>query len=111
MWSQVSQDTSVVGRCDLPIFFRSSSYSSVLQLLDQCIEYFDEELHNFLQLNGHSAHDYAYFCIEGFSAYRQPARQVVKLWDLFLSHGLHLNVLAVVTRMLRKRDDIMGGEE
>ena len=37
--------------------------------------------------------------------------QVVKLWDLFLSHGLHLIVLTILSRMLLSRDDIMGGEE
>ena len=35
---------------------------------------------------------------------------VLKFWDLFLSHGLHLNVLAMVSRILLARGDIMAGE-
>lgn len=35
---------------------------------------------------------------------------VLKLWDLFLSHGLHLNVLAAVSRILLAGDDIMTGQ-
>jgi len=83
----------------------------MLQLLDQCLEYLDKELHNYLQLNGHSVDDYAEICTQHFSVFFQPANQVVKLWDLLLSHGLHLNVLAIASRMLLAKEDIMDGTE
>ena len=46
-----------------------------------------------------------------FFASTMSPNQVVKLWDLFLSHGLHLNVLAIVSQMLLARDDIMSNKE
>ena len=83
----------------------------MLQLLNQCLKYFNDGVHTYLQLNNYSAGNYAKFDLITFSACGQPAEQVIKLWDLFLLHGLYLNVLATVSRMLLTKDAIMGGTE
>ena len=81
------------------------------QLLGQCLERLDGDLHKYLQSKGYSTGDYAKPSITGLSVFGQPPGQVVKLWDLFLSHGLHLNVLTVVSRIWLGRDIIMSGKE
>ena len=83
----------------------------MLQLLNQCLKYLDDDVHTYLQLNDYSPGDYASLCLLSFSAQGQPEGQVIKLWDLFLLYGLHLNVLVTVSRMLLTKDDIMGGAE
>jgi len=88
-----------------------STNEAVLQLLGQCLERLDGDLHNYLQSKGYSTREYAKLSITGLSAFGQPPEQVVKLWDLFLSHGLHLNVLAAVSRIWLGRDIIMSGKE
>ena len=81
----------------------------MLQLLNQCLKYLNDDVHTYLQLNDYSPDDYARCCLLSFSAHGQPEEQVIKLWDLFLLHGLHLNVLVAASRMLLAKDDIMGG--
>jgi len=75
------------------------------ELLGKCLKHFDSSLHALPTLHLY----YANVSIETFSAHIQEPGQVVKLWDLFLSHGLHLNVLSILSEMLLNRDVLMGG--
>jgi Rab-GTPase-TBC domain len=80
------------------------------KLPEQCLAHLDKELLDHLQSRNLKPWDYAYFSIYSLSAFGKSLDQV-RLWDLFFSHGVHLNLLAVASQMLFKRDAIMGGQE
>jgi hypothetical protein len=79
----------------------------VLQPLIQCLGYLDKDICIYLQFD--HANVFGVLTLE-FSGGELPPDQVVKLWDLFLSQGLHSSVLSAVSRVLLKRDDIMRGK-
>jgi len=95
----------------LPCKPQQSTNEAVPQLLGQCLERLDGDLHKYLQSKGYSTRDYAKRSTISLSAFGQPPEEVGKLWDLFLSHGLHLNVLVPVSRIRLRRDGIMGRDE
>jgi hypothetical protein len=77
----------------------------VLQLLDKCLQHLDSSFYAYLRTVYYDTS----VPIASFSAHDWEPGKVVKLWDLFLSHGLHLNVLSVLSQMLLNRGVIMGG--
>lgn len=80
----------------------------MLQLVARCLERLDEDLHVYLESNHLSMGDSDWNRIRTFSACDHPSGEVTKLWDFFLSYGLHMNTLVAVCRMSMSRLAIMN---
>jgi len=89
--------------------FESPRYFRSLKLLGRCLEYLDVDFYAYLQSHGYFARTYKN--IASIMSFVATENQLIKLWDLLLSHGFHLNVLVVLSRILPTRDDIMGGKD
>jgi cell cycle arrest protein BUB2 len=86
------------------------TYSSVIQLLDRCLEILDPELYGHLLSKRLSAEIYAFPSVLTFCACTPPLDQVLQLWDFLLAYGVHLNVLCVIAQLFLMRESLMSSQ-
>ncbi|KAI9485048.1 TBC-domain-containing protein [Zychaea mexicana] len=78
-----------------------------LKLVDMCLRVLDPELYGYLLGKGLTANMYAFPSVLTFSACTPPLAEVLRLWDVMLAFGFHLNILYIVAQLQLARDDII----
>jgi cell cycle arrest protein BUB2 len=89
---------------------KEASDSSIIQLLDRCLEILDPELYRHLLSKRLTAEIYAFPSVLTFCACTPPLDQVLQLWDFLLAYGVHLNVLCVIAQLTLMREDLMSSQ-
>uniref|UniRef100_A0A6A7GBU2 Bub2 protein n=1 Tax=Hirondellea gigas TaxID=1518452 RepID=A0A6A7GBU2_9CRUS len=77
-------------------------------LVDQCLRSADIELFNHLTKLGLHCEIYGFHSVQSLSASVPPFSQLVRLWDILMAFGPHLNVLSVVGQIHSKRVELMA---
>lgn len=65
------------------------------QLLDDVLKYCDPDLYNYFSSKKFTAITYAFSSIMSFLGDALPVNELLKLWDFYLSFGMHMNVVCV----------------
>ncbi|KND03188.1 uncharacterized protein SPPG_02246 [Spizellomyces punctatus DAOM BR117] len=79
-----------------------------LKLLDRCLQVCDPSLYRYLKSKRLTATVYAFPSVMTFSACTPPLTQLLPLWDFYLSYGIHLNILCIISQIILIRDQIMS---
>ena len=78
------------------------------KLVDMVLRACDAELYDFLSKQQLSSEMTLFPTILSFSVNRQPMSQVLKLWDVLLAYGVHLNIVFIVAQLILIRDLIFA---
>jgi len=74
------------------------------KLADMVLQVCDPQLHEFLAKQQLSAEMTLFPTILSFSVNRKPMSQVLKLWDVLLAYGVHLNIVFIVANLILIRE-------
>ena len=76
--------------------------------MDILLNHFDPTLRSHLLLNGAETQVYAFPWVMTFSACTPPLKQVLELWDLYFSYGIHLHILTLLYVITKHRDELFS---
>ena len=95
-----------------PLYFNGSldGARAGAKLLDEFLECVDPQLYHHLSHHGLYAEIYAFPSILSFCACTPPVDEVLRLWDAYLSFGLHLNISCCVAQVIGIRDILLNDE-
>ncbi|RKP26104.1 rab-GTPase-TBC domain-containing protein, partial [Syncephalis pseudoplumigaleata] len=93
-----------ITRC-APVYARATMDG----LMDECLRILDRPLYEHLLDHGIFPERYAYNALLSFTGCRKVISQQdhLRLWDVFLAHGIHINVLCVVAQLIHARDVLL----
>ncbi|KAI8074004.1 rab-GTPase-TBC domain-containing protein [Gongronella butleri] len=78
------------------------------KLVDLCLKKLDPQLYYFLLSKGLTANIYALPSLVTFSACTPPLDQVLLLWDIMFSYGIHLSIFFVIAQVALMRDELLA---
>jgi cell cycle arrest protein BUB2 len=76
------------------------------KLADMVLQVCDPQLHEFLAQQQLSAEMTLFPTILSLSVNRRPMSEVLKLWDVLLAYGVHLNIVFIVANLILIREII-----
>lgn len=80
---------------------------TALELVDLVLKIADPNLYAHLKAKMLPANLYAFASIMTFSAGTPPLNEALKLWDIIMAYGCHLNILFVVAQVVRMREALL----
>lgn len=83
----------------------------ICQLLDICLEHLKPVLSDALREKGLSAQVYAFPSVLTFSACTPPLSEVLRIWDVLLAYGVHLNILCIVAQLSLMENDLLDSQK
>mmetsp|Transcript_4032 Transcript_4032/g.5901 ORF Transcript_4032/g.5901 Transcript_4032/m.5901 type:complete len:325 (+) Transcript_4032:37-1011(+) len=77
-------------------------------LVKQCLNVIDPELSNFLCSKlGAQPRVFAFAPVMTLCACIPPLEEILKIWDVYLAAGVHLNIVVFASYLILHRDDLM----
>ena len=98
-------------RCPLYVTPTLTGVHTGLDLIDLVLEITDNALYQHLKSKLLTANLYAFASVMTFSASTPPLAEVLKLWDIMMAYGCHLNILMVVAQLLMMRPALLGTDK
>eukprot|EP01117_Protostelium_nocturnum_P019967 TRINITY_DN8791_c0_g1_i1.p1 TRINITY_DN8791_c0_g1~~TRINITY_DN8791_c0_g1_i1.p1 ORF type:complete len:359 (+),score=111.25 TRINITY_DN8791_c0_g1_i1:84-1160(+) len=96
----------------VPLYFHPGIEGAFegVKLVDEVMKIVDPELYLHLISKEHKADVYAMGPVLSFGACTPPLEELLKLWDLFIAFGAHLNIVCVVAQIVIGREEILAAE-
>ncbi|KAI9598017.1 rab-GTPase-TBC domain-containing protein [Syncephalis fuscata] len=84
-----------------------------VELMDECLRVLDRPLYDYLLDHGVFPELYAYNALLSFTSCSKSMNQQdhLRLWDVFLAYGIHINVLCVVAQLIHSRDLLLAADQ
>eukprot|EP00735_Rhodelphis_limneticus_P003685 TRINITY_DN15187_c0_g1::TRINITY_DN15187_c0_g1_i1::g.30686::m.30686 TRINITY_DN15187_c0_g1::TRINITY_DN15187_c0_g1_i1::g.30686 ORF type:complete len:320 (-),score=7.17,sp/Q55EP9/BUB2_DICDI/45.55/9e-78,RabGAP-TBC/PF00566.13/4.5e-36 TRINITY_DN15187_c0_g1_i1:39-998(-) len=95
-------------RCPTYMLPRLAGVTVGCELLDEVLDVVDAPLAAHLRAKGLKAQIYGFASILSLSACTPPLVELLKLWDLMMAFGVHMNVLFVAAQVVLLRNELLN---
>lgn len=99
------------GQCPLYVTSDLSGVNTGVKLVNLLLELIDRRLYLHLKSKVLTAEIWAFASVLTFSACTPPLAELLRLWDLYLAYGVHLNIVAVVAQVVGIRDQLLATQQ